>query len=115
MDAAPFDIPADLIYVVDADSIHFDGDKIRLLGFDAPEMGHAKCPAERRLAIIATARLQQLIDQDRNVLAPTGRRDKYGRVLAVLQVDGRDVAQILIAEGHAVAYNGRGAKRDWCR
>jgi endonuclease YncB( thermonuclease family) len=40
------------------------------------------------------------------------RDDGYRRALAVLSIDGRDVAQILIAERHAVVYYGR---TDWCK
>ncbi len=40
-------------------------------------------------------------------------RDKYRRQIARLILDGTDVADILIPEGHAEPYDG-GARRDWC-
>ena len=42
------------------------------------------------------------------------RLDKYGRVLARLEVDGEDVATLLIAEGHARPYDGRSRRAGWC-
>jgi endonuclease YncB( thermonuclease family) len=53
--------PAD-IYVVDGDTIEALGKPIRLVGFDAPELGgHAHCGLERMLAARATSRLRQII------------------------------------------------------
>jgi endonuclease YncB( thermonuclease family) len=53
--------PAD-IYVVDGDTIGALGKRIRLVGFDAPELGgHARCGLERTLAARATSRLRQMI------------------------------------------------------
>ena len=50
------------IRVVDGDTIHVDGEKIRLLGLDTPEKGHqAECVAERMLAKLATERLTELL------------------------------------------------------
>jgi endonuclease YncB( thermonuclease family) len=53
--------PAD-ICVVDGDTIEALGKRIRLVGFDAPELGgHARCGLERTLAARATSRLRQMI------------------------------------------------------
>ena len=50
------------VYVVDGDTITVHGKRIRLVGFDAPELGgHAHCGLERMLAARATSRLRQLI------------------------------------------------------
>jgi endonuclease YncB( thermonuclease family) len=47
------------IYVVDGDTIEALGKRIRLVGFDAPELGdHAHCGLERMLAARATSRLR---------------------------------------------------------
>jgi len=43
--------PSD-IYVVDGDTIDLHGKRIRLVGFDAPELGcHAHCGLERTLCV----------------------------------------------------------------
>jgi endonuclease YncB( thermonuclease family) len=53
--------PAD-IYVVHGDTIEALGKRIRLVGFDAPELGgHAHCGLERMLAARASSRLRQMI------------------------------------------------------
>ena len=97
----------------------------RLLGIDACEMRDSD-PALRERAVAARDRLVQLvggsydcpssletakdIDRflDQNVClihATCGKMDKYGRVLLVVHTpDGRDVAQTLLEEGHAVPY-----------
>jgi endonuclease YncB( thermonuclease family) len=40
-------------------------------------------------------------------------RDKYGRLLVAMYVDGADVGETLIAEGLAVSYRG-GQRINWC-
>ena len=47
------EIQAAEIYVVNAATIHVGGERYRLAGFDALELGHAKCPAERAAALRA--------------------------------------------------------------
>ena len=49
------------LIVIDGDTIRSDEERIRLEGIDAAEIGHAKCEAERRLAILAKHRLEQLL------------------------------------------------------
>ena len=41
-------------------------------------------------------------------------RDKYFRVVAKVNVDGRDLSQLLLEEGHAVIYDGGTKSKDWC-
>jgi endonuclease YncB( thermonuclease family) len=53
--------PAD-VHVVDGDTIRVAGNTVRLVGFDAPELGsHAQCGIERIRAARASSRLRQLI------------------------------------------------------
>lgn len=98
--------------VIDGDTIRAGGRTVRIIGLDAPEL-RGRCPEEIALARRASARLAQLLD-GRAWLTPRGR-DRYGRVLAVVRDRaGRDVAQILISEGLARPYDGRGPRRTWC-
>ena len=47
------------VHVIDGDTIDAVGKRIRLVGFDAPELGdHAHCGLERMLAARATSRLR---------------------------------------------------------
>lgn len=106
------------ITVVDGDTVDRMWRRHRLVGYDAPEIRRATCPAEREKALAAKARLAALIDGAQRVeliqVKSAGRGDPWGRVLSRLEVDGEDVAAIAIREGWGAPYNGRGAKRDWC-
>ena len=102
------------LLVVDGDTVHSGEERIRLLGLDAPEIHHAQCEAERRLAVLAKRRLEQLLQSGTAEFQPDhgAGRDKYGRLLAHLLVNGEDVACILINEGYARAWTGH--REDWC-
>ena len=41
-------------------------------------------------------------------------RGRYFRIVATVLVDGVDLAQILIAAGVGVPYNGKGPRHSWC-
>jgi endonuclease YncB( thermonuclease family) len=98
--------------VIDGDTIRVAGETIRMMGLDAPE-SRARCPAEARLAARATARLRSLV-RPRVWLERHGR-DRYRRRLAIVRDRaGRDLAQVLIREGLARPYNGRGRRQRWC-
>jgi endonuclease YncB( thermonuclease family) len=107
-------IGASDIYIVDGDTIEVPGKRIRLVGFDAPELGsHAHCAIEQLLAARATSRLQQIIRIGKTIdlelvdcswLAGTEgitRLYNYGRACGHLTVDGQDVRDTLIAENLA--------------
>jgi hypothetical protein len=58
------------IYVGDGDTIDALGKRIRLVGFDAPELGElAHCGLERMLAARATSRLRQMIQLSSDIRA----------------------------------------------
>ena len=99
--------------VVDGDTLYLRGQKIRIAGIDAPETHDFDCPLEQALGNRATGRLQELLNGGSLTLASIERdRDRYGRLLRDVSVDGRDVGDTLIAEGLARPYRGR--KEDWC-
>lgn len=105
-------------YVYDGDTVvlQFEGsrERVRLLGFDTPEIGEgARCPAEQVAAKRARDRLRDLVRAAGELRFCFDGRDRYGRPLAVLLLDGRDVGPLLIAEGLARPYAG-GARADWC-
>lgn len=100
------------VRVIDGDTIAVDGTTVRIMGLDAPEL-HARCPAELALAQAARDRLAVLL-QGGATIWPHGR-DRYRRVLAVVRdATGRDVAQVMIGEGLAREYHGRGPRQGWC-
>lgn len=89
-------------------------ERIRLIGFDAPEITHAKCPDERQRGILAAAELARLFAGRHQVtMERSARRDKYRRTVARISVDGVDVAETMIAGGFARPYDG-GKRRPWC-
>jgi len=97
---------------VDGDTLQCGNKRVRVMGLDAPEM-NARCPEELRLALAATARLRELVAD--GVTLQSTRRDRYRRLLAVvLDHSGTDVATVLIREGLAREYHGRGPRGGWC-
>lgn len=102
----------DRMQVIDGDTLRVAGERIRILGLDAPEM-HGECPRETRMARAATERLEQLVTD--GITLERHGRDRYRRTLAVVRDRaGRDVARILIREGLARPYDGRGRRAGWC-
>lgn len=106
-------VPAKQVFVViDGDTVDVNGARWRLQGFDAPEIGNAKCEAERAKGERARARLQQILGAAKIETSTVGHRDSFRRVLGTIRADGRDVGDILKAEGLA---RPNGAKSPaWC-
>lgn len=102
----------------DGDSLHCKGERIRLLGIDAPEF---HCPRNRTCVDgdpqAAKDYLAALIRGQSLTIERIGA-DRYGRTLAVAYVKGRNLSCQMISAGHA-AYiarwdNGGRVARD-CR
>lgn len=112
------DGPCRIVRVVDGDTVTLicpDEGMVsaRLLGFDTPEKYAPKCFAEFLAAEQASWHLRALIQKaDRLSLGFEGR-DQYGRLLARLELDGVDVARLMIRAGHARTYGG-GLRGGWC-
>ena len=85
---------------------------IRVYGIDTPEM-RAKCPMEKQMAIKVRDYVRTILDRAKKVELRELRRDKYFRINAVVVVDGRSLAAILISNGMARQYFG-GTKQGWC-
>jgi endonuclease YncB( thermonuclease family) len=96
---------ARLAYVIDGDTVILDkGERVRLIGIDAPELGHDGA-ANQPLATEATALLRDLAGHRG---APLGvepgvePRDRYGRRLAHLfDAEGHNLAEQLLRRGLA--------------
>jgi len=95
----------DVTHVVDGDTVHVqlttgEEERIRLIGIDTPERG--VCGSAR-----ATAYARSLASGQHVTLVgdPTqARRDRYGRLLAYVWVDGRDLGFQQLARGLARVY-----------
>jgi micrococcal nuclease len=101
-----YEYRATLIRVVDGDTVWLDvdlgfdvrrKDSFRLYGIDTPEL-----PSPEGVA--AKDRLEQLLRGPIILRTVKDKREKYGRYLAVLEVNGVDVNQRLVEEGHAQPY-----------
>ena len=83
--------------VVDGDTIYLDnGDKIRLVGVNTPEKGVEGADTSKyfveKLCLIREVSID--IDDSKS-------HDKYGRTLAVVIVDGKNLNEMLLKEGLA--------------
>ena len=119
----PGPIPAAVLRVVDGDTLTVRAriwinqeleTSVRILGIDAPELNGA-CDHERLQARTAREFLEQRT-ANRLVVLHDISNDKYGgRVVArVTTESGEDLGAILLGEGLAHSYDGRGAKAKWC-
>jgi len=110
--ASPITAP---VRVVDGDTIKWNGESVRLLGIDTPELSKPKCAKELELAKAAKDAMILLLDPSQHPsLRFVGKRDKYGRKLVHAYSNHKPVAEIMISRGLAVAYFGRGPHKDWC-
>lgn len=101
-------------YAIDGDTLNVEatGERIRVLGIDAPELHPARCAEERRLGEAAKHALQELVDRGPVTLERLAR-DRYGRTLARVLIGGHDVAPWMVQHGLARPYRG-GPRRPWC-
>jgi micrococcal nuclease len=108
--------------ILDADTLDCDIDlgflvwlkkqRIRFRGIDTPEI-RTRSKKEKALGLAAKARVTELIGKT-FFLRTFASREKYGRILGEpLTEDGENICEILVREGHAREYWGRGAKKSW--
>ncbi len=107
--------PVSNCHAVDGDTIVCARETIRIENIDAAEMPpHARCAYEADLAVkaklfvvdrLARGRVELVRDQKRP-------RDRYGRTLALVRVDGVDLGEALVAAGLARPWDGK--RRGWC-
>jgi endonuclease YncB( thermonuclease family) len=83
--------------IVDGDGLKIGQWEIRLFGIDAPEMRSG--PEGRR----SRTALEDLIGS-RRVDCDGLNFDRYGRVVAICRVDGKDIGEEMLAIGQAVTY-----------
>ena len=94
--------------VIDGDTLEIRGERVRLFGVDAPELGQPwwdQDDEEKDAGELARDALAALID-GRRLSVKVLREDKYRRSIAIVKVDGRDVARLLVSQGKAFAAPG---------
>ena len=103
--------------VVDGDTLHLtclgQRHKLRLLGFDTPEVSRPSCAAEAAAGARATAVLRALVSTGPVTALWFDGQDRYGRDLASMAIAGRDVAGVMLGSGLARPYAG-GRRQGWC-
>ena len=115
----PIPLWASDVTVVDGDTIRVEGvlggDRIRLTGYDMPEVFDPDCAREEELGRFATAALWGMLGgAGRIELTLEAGQDAYGRGLGRLEVDGRDVGGRL-ARSRLARLDADGPHGSWCR
>jgi endonuclease YncB( thermonuclease family) len=109
--------PCQVTKVTDGDTIRMTcgrtAHRVRLLGFDTPEIFHPKCTAERQAGLQAARLMRRLVATGRVTQVEFKGRDHYGRDLAHVQIAGTDLASAMLASGLALPYAGH-RHPDWC-
>jgi micrococcal nuclease len=99
--------------VVDGDTFHYRGQKIRIADIDTPETHPARCAEEQRLGDAATARLRALLNAGPFSLESIDREeDVFGRKLRTVTRGGSSLGGQLVSEGLARHYDG--GRQPWC-
>jgi micrococcal nuclease len=100
--------------VIDGDTIELEGERVRMIDYDSPEIFSPKCASEAARGERARLRLLELLNSGAVEVQVSGARDEdvYGRKLRLVLVDGRSVGDTLIREGLAWPWEGR--RHVWC-
>jgi len=110
-----------IVKIVDGDTVDIDLDlgfgvwlrdeRVRIMGIDTPE-SRTSDKIEKVFGLAAKARLDSLLGGEAILLSQVTKggenmKGKFGRILGNFKtINGDNVADILMNEGHAVAYNG---------
>lgn len=96
------------VRVIDGDTIVLNKERIRLKGIDAPELTQTCTVGTevRMCGVQAKDAVVQWIEEAGGHIECQGQgRDRYGRLLAICKIGGKDVGGRLVEEGFAVAYS----------
>lgn len=103
------------LVVTDGDTVRLGEERIRIENIDAPETRRprAQCDYEIQLGLKARDALIRILSSGEPVVLRSGKLDKYGRTLARIEVNRKDVGQTLIELRLAQPWVGR--KAEWCQ
>jgi micrococcal nuclease len=76
-------------------------EKIRLQNVNTPELRRPRSRRELNRAVAATEFLRDKIEQARSATIRRRGKDRYGRTLARIALDGHDLGRLLVRAGHA--------------
>ena len=99
------DIKSQVLEVVDGDTIHLNGEKIRFTGIDTPELKQT-CLKEGMQAPCGAIAKQILIEKigNNSVECISEGKDQYKRTLAECFVNNVSLSSYLVRSGYAFAY-----------
>jgi len=91
--------------VVDGDTIHLNGEKIRFTGIDTPELKQT-CINQGIIDPCGVTAKEILIDKisDNKVKCISEGKDRYKRILAECFVNNESLSSYLVRSGYAFAY-----------
>ena len=91
--------------VVDGDTIHLNGEKIRFTGIDTPELKQT-CIKEGVINPCGLTAKEILVNKigDNKVECISGGKDQYKRTLAECFVNNESLSSYLVRSGYAFAY-----------
>ena len=118
-----YEYRAILTNVVDGDTVDVDIDlgfgiwmrdeRVRIMGIDTPE-SRTRDKVEKVFGLASKYRVKELLEKDmilKTFAAKDGEdmKGKFGRILGdfFVESEGKLLTEILIEEGHAVAYHGQ--------
>ena len=98
-------VKSQTIKIVDGDTIHLNGEKIRFTGIDTPELKQ-NCLKEGIKDLCGVTAKQILIDKigNNNVECISEGKDQYKRTLAECFVNNKSLSSYLVRSGYAFAY-----------
>jgi len=91
-----------VVYIYDGDTVKLaNGDKVRYLGIDTPEMNYKNPPAEHFAKAAKEFNESLVAGKVVRLQFDAQRRDKYNRLLAHVYVDDIHVNARMVEEGYA--------------
>lgn len=121
-----YEYKAKLLKVIDGDTVDVDIDlgfgiwmkneRVRIMGIDTPE-SRTRDKVEKKFGLAAKTRLKELLGKTCTLKTQINKdgedmKGKFGRILGDFETESnRMVTDILVEEGHAVAYFG-GSKEE---
>ena len=116
-----YEYKVNIIKVIDGDTVDVDIDlgfgmwikdeRVRIMGIDTPE-SRTRDLVEKKFGLASKEKLKSLLGETAILKTQVNKqgedmKGKFGRILGDFIVDGKKAGEILIKEGHAVAYHGQ--------
>lgn len=86
---------------------------VRVRGIDAPEI-RGNCQMENEKALQARDVARATLEKAQVIILRNVGRDKYFRILAGVEVDGLDLANLLVESGLVAPWDGESPKPTFC-